>query len=162
MTIFAYSLQFYQIKTTLACCNDFDFTWLLNAFLNEEKYFYKERNAFVLLTRNDIPPGKYSAHLAVHRASWNIQTRVIALISSHYCPWYHPTSVFKFSSKMFSFSIVLVSFPQTMLLMMFLLSSDIFLSNKKLKIILSSAWTSWSCPCCCWLWFYSITQGVFK
>ena len=99
MTIFAYSLQFYQIKTTLACCNDFD-------FLNEEKYFYKGRNAFVLLRRNDIPPGKYSAHLAVHRASWNIQTRVIALISSHYCPWYHPTSVFKFSSKRCSFSIV--------------------------------------------------------
>ena len=84
------------------------------------------RNAFVLSRRNDIPSGKYSAHLAVHRASWNIQTRVIALISSHYCPWYHPTSVLKFSSKMFSFSIVLVSFPQTM---MFLLSYDILLSN---------------------------------
>ena len=96
----------------LACCNDFD-------FLNEEKYFYKERNAFVLLRRNDIPLGEYTAHLAVHRASWNIQTRVIALISSHYCPWYHPTSVLKFSSEMFSFSIVLISFPQTMLLISF-------------------------------------------
>ena len=98
-------------------------------------------------------------------------TELLGISRPELLPWYHPTTTvldiipllfWNSHRRGFLSQLFLLSFPQAMLLMMFLLSNDILLSNKKSKIILSSTWASWSCPCCCWLWFYMITQGVFK